>query len=120
MNLDDAIKSLTKLRQDKTATEEYHQQKTMGMSMMGLKNVLVSTMVELTKLLLGNTYQVTVKNFPKPKDDKKMAQHMEMMDKQMKEMNTTLHSILLTLQSSVLEPVVKSPKLNKGAMKHKM
>lgn len=104
MKIDEAISTLMKMKSNKTAIEQHLQEKTHGKSMMGLKNVLVSTMCDLTKLIVGNRYEVSVKNFPK----------QDPIVDQLKEMNITLNNILLTLKSSSVEPLVKSPKLNKS------
>lgn len=103
MKITEAITALQKLKKDKQEKDQHQEMETHGKSMMGLKNVLVSTMVDLTKLLLSNRYEVVVKNFPK----------QDIVVNELKQMNTTLHLILLRLETSVLEPLVKSPKLNK-------
>lgn len=121
MNAAEAIKQLQQIKQDKQKREEFNTTKTMAESLNGLKNILVDTMVGLTKIIIGNQYPVTVKNFPKqpkiqdvvvknfPKDNtaeevKKMSEmmdkhHLEMKSEKSKEKHEELSPILKEISS---------------------
>ena len=65
MTPDEAIASLSKLKQDKQNKEQFNISNGIAKSLNTFKDIIVNSMVSLTKIIIGSQYPVTVKNFPK-------------------------------------------------------
>lgn len=109
MNINEAIKSLTQLKKHKEEKEDHKEMKNHAEGMMGLKNILVTTMCELSKLMMSNKYQVTVSNFPK----------QDKIEKLLKEMNGHLIKIENKMTNSTTPSKIVNPRASSEVSKAK-
>lgn len=86
MNTQEAISTLQKLKTDKQNKEQFNTTKTFADSLNGLKNILTDVIVGCTKLVLGNRYEVVVKNFPKDNSAIEIKKLSQMIDSHHQEM----------------------------------